>query len=446
MNTYGVKFRTRTHHFLYALTLSFVVALSGCTTTQPVAQRLPFDEQFPATTKLTLYPPGERASPAEIEGTGTWKLGFRKTNDPAVAAVQLLDAQIVLAPFTVYYDSDGDGRNEAINVDAITLDSRAFDLDSSAGTLDLNTGEFSMSVAHVITPEIVPMLGTMGLGTLRFNFTERGNMDLNRGMFSTFSPVFSLPKPLTSVRVGAGENPCCPVSTGFTVLPKLICAKDCVAGAQTVEFYCTVQSETQGKLCKPSSFKAEIRNNTEGHSLVAVASGTWKYNNPGIHQAAGITALVDTDESIRKHPQAPKTTFELTAFVPDCDAAVNIEEIGVLRTARPFQICTKGGDTHGLAVWTLELPPGGPKSYGTGIFVDRVENPRATPYSVMVGYGGHSEVLSPGAPPSTSFRNMKPGYSWHVEILGGTPDLAAYQSDPKDFCLNVWLNCKCGQY
>lgn len=424
-----------------ALALCLSALMAGCAVTPPVAERLPFEQRFPADTRLTVYPTGEPSLPATIEGKGAWTLRFEKTDSPAVASVRLVDARISLAPFTIFHDANGDGRAEAIDVGAIELDSSAFDLERSRGTLDLDSGDFSMTVAQRLDPETVPALARLGIGPLRFSFTERGYMDLERGVFSTHSPEFSLPAPLAAVRVGAGENPCCPVASGFAVRPKLICAKGCVPGAQTVEFYCTVQHERNGQACKPSSFKAEIRNNTEGQKLVSVKPGTWKHSGTGIYQAVGITTVVDTDVSIKRHPKAPKTTFELAAFAPDCDAEVNLEEIGVLRDARPFQICTKGADTHGQASWILTLPPGNASSYGKGILVDRVENPAGNPYSVKVSYGGVTDILAPGAPPSKAFRDKQPGYGWNVWMPGGTPGAVP---TPKDFCLNVWLYCKCG--
>jgi hypothetical protein len=418
---------------------------------QKTAEGLPMQREFPVRSRLTVYPPGPGARAVPIEGRGTWTLRFEPTEDPHLISVRLMDARITLEPFRIDYDADGDGRSDPVQVGPIQLDRGAFDLDASGGMLNRETGEFSMTVAHHLTPATVPLLEELGIGPLRFSFTERGNMDLAAGIFTTYARRFSLPEPLQDIKVGAGENPCCPEKPNLIVLPQFICEKQCVPGGNVVEFYATVQHFQEGKACKPVKFNTELRNNTENQKLISVPQNQWTYSPTGVYQLKGVTAAVDTDVTKKKLPNDPKTTFEMTSFTPDCDPAVRIKQVTVLSKPRRLYLCTASADEHGKlsGSWAAQLSVkkgGGPLSsgvFGKGIVIAHVENPSTNPYAVLVEYGGASDTLSPGGSPSGVFLGKPPGYGWKLDIPHGTPDFADYQSNPKDFCLEVWLDRKC---
>jgi hypothetical protein len=141
----------------------------------------------------------------------------------------------------------------------------------------------------------------------------------------------------------------------------------------------------------------------------------------------------------------------MTSFTPDCDPAVRIKQVTVLSKPRRLYLCTASADEHGKlsGSWAAQLSVkkgGGPLSsgvFGKGIVIAHVENPSTNPYAVLVEYGGASDTLSPGGSPSGVFLGKPPGYGWKLDIPHGTPDFADYQSNPKDFCLEVWLDRKC---
>lgn len=438
---------------LFLVVLATALAV-GCTVDQaamkPPSAGLPTQRDFPAQTRLTLYPPGPLAQPVVIRGEGAWTLRFEPTGDPRVASVRLVDARIRLDPFTVDYDTDGDGRLETVRVTAIELGRNDFDLEASRGTLNRETGEFSMTVAHVLTRDAVPILGQLGIPSLRFRYTERGYMDLARGTFTTYAPIFALPAPLETTQVGAGENPCCPAKPALIVLPRFICEKQCVAGGNVVEFYATVQHFQQGQACQPSKFTADLRNNTEKQKLVPT-QGKWTSSPTGVFQLKGVTDTVDTDLAKTTLPKDPKTTYEMTAFVPDCDPAVSIKQVTVISTPKRFYLCTASADEHGPASgsWTASLserPNGAPlasAAFGKGLIVGEIDNPSTNPYAVQIKYGGAVDVLSPGGAPSKAFAGMPPGYAWDLQIPMRTPDFQKYQSELKDSCLEVTLRCEC---
>lgn len=433
-----------------------VVVILGCARQtevreKPGAVELPMQREFPVRSRLTVFPPGPGAKAVPVEGRGSWTLRFEPTEDADLISVRLVAAHIRLEPFTIEYDPEGGAHPEVIEVGPIELGQAEFDLDASGGTLNRETGEFSMTVAHRLTPDTIPYLETLGIGSLRFRFTERGNMDLSAGTFTTYAPIFSLPEPLQGVKVGAGENPCCPDKPDLIVLPQFICEKQCVPGGNGVEFYATVQHFQEGKACKPAKFNTELRNNTENQKLIPVPPNKWTYSPIGIYQLKGVTDTIDTDVAKKKLPKDPKTTYEMTSFTPDCDPAVRIQQVAVLSKPRRFYLCTASADEHGKlsGLWDAKLSAkqGGrtlsTAAFGKGIVVDRVENPSGNPYAVRVEYGGDSAMLKPGGSPSRVFRGKPPGYGWKVEIPFGSSDLAKYQSKPKDFCLEVWLDCQC---
>lgn len=433
-----------------------VVIILGCARQSevretPGAVELPMEHEFPVRSRLTVYPQGPGARAVPVEGRGSWTLRFEPTEDPDLISVRLVDAHIRLEPFTIEYDPDGGAHPEVIEVGPIELGQAEFDLDASGGTLNRETGEFSMTVAHHLTPDTIPYLETLGIGSLRFRFTERGNMDLSAGTFTTYAPIFSLPEPLQDVRVGAGENPCCPDKPDLIVLPQFICEKQCVPGGNGVEFYATVQHFQEGKACKPAKFNTELRNNTEGQRLIPVPPNKWIYSPTGIYQLKGVTDAIDTDVVKKKLPNDPKTTYEMTSSTPDCDPAVRIQQVTVLSRPRRFYLCTASADEHGRlsGSWAAQLSAKKDGSllsnaaFGKGIIIDRVENPSGNPFAILVEYGGASDTLSPGGSASQAFRGKLPGYGWKIDIPVGTPDYADYQNNPQDFCLDVWLSCKC---
>jgi len=170
-------------------------------------EKLPFTREFPSLTKIFIYPPKgvEQLRPTIIEGRGVWTLLFERAEKPNVASVKLVDAKVIFLPFSFTFDVDGDGLLEYIEVGSIELGPKDFDLEVSKGTLNLETGEFSIVVAHSITPESLPVLKKFDLGPLEFRFTERGSMNLETGEFFTEAGVISLPPPFEAIRIRAGE-------------------------------------------------------------------------------------------------------------------------------------------------------------------------------------------------------------------------------------------------
>ena len=124
--------------------------------------KMPLTKEFPSLTKIIIYPPKgvQRAKPTIIHGRGVWTLLFEPTDDPNIASVKLVDAQVRFSPFNFIFDVDGDGLLEYIEVETIELSPKAFDLENSKGTLNLETGDFCIIVAHSLSPESLHILQT----------------------------------------------------------------------------------------------------------------------------------------------------------------------------------------------------------------------------------------------------------------------------------------------
>lgn len=153
---------------------------------------------------IAVYPPGSHV-PTLIRGAGTVTLAYERIREPGKLSVRVKDLDLRILPFSFPLDVDKDGKRESLELPALRIGKAFLDLEASAGTLDLKTGDFDLNFAFAIAPKALPMLKELGLDGVRFLVEDRGVMDLRTGAYEIHCGVVEIAEgPLAGYVIRAG--------------------------------------------------------------------------------------------------------------------------------------------------------------------------------------------------------------------------------------------------
>lgn len=140
--------------------------------------KTPVRLSYSVVAEAAIYAPGAH-TPSALRGSGYATYSFTATDEPHLLSVTIEDIRIEFLPFVLAIDIDGDGKVETIELTNLKFDTSFLDRKSCTGTLDLETGDFDLTVAVAITPGQVPLLAALGGGQgVRLSAAERGRMNL----------------------------------------------------------------------------------------------------------------------------------------------------------------------------------------------------------------------------------------------------------------------------
>ena len=148
--------------------------------------------------------------------------------------------------------------------------------DASKGYVNVETGEFSLVISHVLNPERIHALKIAKVTSpIKFSFTEKGIMDLETNQFKTYASAFVLPKPFEGIMISGNEGaPCCPVIEYFgSIPPSLTTSTGDVFMAWRVNFF--EGGSVSAASCRGNTRVRLIRFVYEGNGAVPGLTMEW---------------------------------------------------------------------------------------------------------------------------------------------------------------------------